>query len=453
MATTGSRSALDLPAVEMRERLASGALRAVELAAAVNARIAERDTGDDGDDGIGAFAFHDADLVTRQAELLDRHRATGRPLGRLHGLPVALKDVVDTSFMPTGNGAALDEGRQPETDAAIVTALRREGALIVGKSVTTELAFLAPARTRNPHDAARTPGGSSSGSAAAVAAGMVPLAIGTQTGGSVIRPAAFCGTVGYKPTFGAIPRTGILSQSPSLDTVGVFARDLEGAALLAACLFGFDPADDATRPVAAPDLLAAARAEPPVPPTFAILRTPWWDRADEATREALAELTEALGERAFAVELPEPFPQALDVRRTINEAEMARCYARYAARADALAPETREALERGRAVLAHDYLAALDWAKVLRAGLDAVFDRCDAILTPSAPGVAPTRETTGDAAFAALWTLCGTPAITLPLLADGHLPMGVQLVARPGDDARLMRNAAWLTRFVTQQPD
>ena len=442
-ARRGADAALDLPIAALRDRLASGALRVVDLAEAVNARIAESD-GD-----LQAFAFHDPALVLRQAELLDRHRATSRPLGRLHGLPVALKDVIDTSFMPTENGAALDAGRRLQRDAAIVEALRREGALVVGKTATCELAFQEPAATLHPRDAARTPGGSSAGSAAAVAAGLVPLAVGTQTGGSVIRPAAFCGTYGFKPSFGAIPRRGILSQSPSLDTVGVFARDLEGAALLAEALFGSDGADTATVPAAPPDLLAAARSAPPVTPTLAFLRMPWWDRADAATEGAWGELVEALGAQVFEAELPEPFPQALDVRQTINEAEMSRALAHYARQPEALSGKTRAALERGRAISAHDYLAALEWRDVMRAGLDAIFARCDAIITPAANGAAPGRETTGDAAFAALWTLVGAPAITLPLMSDeADMPLGLQVVARPGDDARLLRNAAWIERFV-----
>ncbi|MDA8870194.1 amidase [Rhizobiaceae bacterium] len=435
---------LDLPVLELRDRIAAGAVRVPEVATAANARIAERD-GD-----IGAFAFHDPGFVTAQAEALERHRIAGRPLGRLHGVPVALKDIIDTSFMPTANGTSIDAGRKPERDAAIVTALKREGALIVGKTVTTELAFLAPSITRNPAAPGRTPGGSSAGSAAAVAASMVPLAVGSQTGGSTIRPAAFCGAVGYKPTFGAIPRTGIVHQSQTLDTVGVFARDVAGAALLAQCLFGFDENDSATRAVAPADLLTSSRQPPPILPTFAFVKTPWWDRTDETTRSAWSELVDALGDQVFEVELPEPFPQALSVRQTINEAEMARNYARYARNSDQLSPEMNEALERGRATLAHDYMAALDWAGVMRAGLSPIFERCDAIICPAANGAAPTPDTTGDAAFAALWTLVGAPAITLPLMADeADRPLGLQMVARPGDDARLMRNANWMTNFVT----
>ena len=431
---------LDLPVVELRDRLAAGAVRAAEVADAVNARIARLDPD------LRAFVHHDAATLARTATMLDAHRTSQRPLGRLHGLPVALKDVIDTRDMPTENGAAADAGRRPDRDATLVELLRREGALIVGKTATAELAYLAPPATRNPHDAALTPGGSSSGSAVAVAASMVPLAVGTQTGGSVIRPAAFCGTVGYKPTFGAIPRTGVLSQSPSLDTIGVFAREIEGAALLASSMFGPEPGADAL-PVAAPDLLAAARTVPPVEPTFAILRTPWWDQVDDATRAAWNELEGVLGAGAFAIDLPEPFPRAVELRRMINDAEMARAFARYARHPEALSDELRAALERGARVLAHDYLAALEWRDAMRLGLASVFERCDAVLTPAAPGIAPDRSTTGSSAFNALWTMVGAPALTLPLMSDERgLPLGIQMVSRPGDDARLVRNAAWLER-------
>ena len=211
-----------LGAVELRDRIARGALKAVDLAEALIARIAETEPE------LRAWAWHDPAFVRAQAEALDDQRGTGRPIGPLHGVPVGMKDIIDTARIPTENGTPLDAGRVPGRDAAVVERLRAAGALILGKTVTTELAFMEPPRTRNPAAPGRTPGGSSSGSAAAVAAGQVPLAVGTQTGGSVIRPAAFCGVVGFKPSFGAISRAGILAQSPSLDTVGVFAGSVRG---------------------------------------------------------------------------------------------------------------------------------------------------------------------------------------------------------------------------------
>ncbi|MBL3586487.1 amidase [Rhodovulum sulfidophilum] len=434
-------TALDLGAVELRDRLAGGALSALDLVEACLARIAAREPE------IGAWAWIDPDYAREQARRLDAHRASGRTLGPLHGLPVGLKDMIDTARIPTGNGCPLDAGRVPARDAFVVERLRAAGALILGKTVTTELAFLHPGKTRNPHNPAHTPGGSSSGSAAAVADAMVPLALGTQTGGSVIRPAAFCGVTGFKPSFGAIPRRGVLMQSHSLDTVGVFAADPLGAALVAETLFGFDETDPASSLAPPPRLLDTARGAPPLPPVFAFVRPPGWDRADPDTHAAFAELTAALGDQVFALDLPPAFEEAAPQRAKINMAEMARHYYRYDRDGrDLLGAETRDAIDEGANMPARDYLAALDWPKVLNAALDEIFTRCDAILCPAAPGPAPEGlGTTGDPIFNGLWTLCGTPAVTVPILTAGNgLPMGVQLVGPRGGDARLLRSAQWL---------
>lgn len=433
-----------LGAVELRDRIAIGALRAEEVAEACLSRIAARE------DQIGAWAWIDPDFVRQQARRLDEHRSSGRPIGPLHGLPVGLKDIIDTARIPTRNGCTLDEARVPFRDAYVVERLKAAGAVIVGKTVTTELAYLHPGKTRNPHNPAHTPGGSSSGSAAAVADGMVPLAIGTQTGGSVIRPASFCGVTGFKPSFGAIPRRGILMQSPTLDTVGVFATDPEGAALLAEVLFGHDEADRATRPAPPPALLAAAASKPPLPPIFAFIRPPGWDRASPEMQAAIEELRDALGEQVFEVDLPAVFSDAAELRERINFAEMSRYYHRYSRASGALSDESRAALEKGGAILAQSYLAALDWPGVYNAALDEIFERCDAILCPAATGPAPEGlASTGDAIFNGLWTLCGTPAVTVPIFTSGNgLPMGVQLVGRRSDDGRLLRTAHWLYDWI-----
>ncbi len=438
---TTDEAILDLGAVELRDRLARGALRAVDLTQASLERIERREPE------LRAWAWLDGEHALAQARALDAHRGTGRPIGPLHGLPVGVKDIIDTAGMPTENGCPLDRGRVPTRDAFVVERLKAAGAVVMGKTVTTELAYLQPGPTRNPVNPAHTPGGSSSGSAAAVAAGMVPLAIGTQTGGSVIRPAAYCGITGFKPSFGAIPRTGILSQSPSLDTVGVFARSIEDAALLAELLFGHDPGDRATSPAPPPRLLSTALAGPPVTPMLAFVRPPGWADAAPETHAAMRELTGALGQQCFEVTLPAAFDEAVEIRERINFAEMAKCCFAYERRGrDLLGTATLAAIDAGKAVLARDYLAALDWPNILNAALGPVFDRCDAILTPSTPGPAPRGlESTGSSIFNGVWTLCGTPAITLPLLeSENGLPMGVQLVGRPGDDARLLRTARWL---------
>lgn len=441
VAKTVAGGLLSLGVVDLRDRLASGALRAEELVEACSARIEAREAE------IGAWAWVDPDFAREQARRLDAHRASGRPIGPLHGLPVGLKDIIDTARIPTENGCALDAGRVPIRDAFVVERLRQAGALILGKTATTELAFMHPAKTRNPHNPAHTPGGSSAGSAAAVADGMVPLAIGTQTGGSVIRPASFCGVTGFKPSFGTIPRRGILMQSPTLDTVGVFAGDPQGAALLAEVLFGHDEADSATTLAPRPNLLDIARAAPPLAPVFAFVRPPGWDDADPDLHAAFEELAAALGDQLFEVDLPAPFDEAAEQRKRINFAEMARYYYRYG-RDDGgrLGPEIRAALDEGNAIPARDYIAALDWPRLLNAALDEIFERCDAILCPAATGPAPEGlGSTGNPIFNGLWTLCGTPAVSVPILTAGNgLPMGVQLVGARGNDARLLRSAQWL---------
>lgn len=434
-----------MTATDLRDRLAQGEFSAADLTETVLARIAEDEPK------IGAFAFLDPTLARKMAAAVDAYRGTGRALGPLHGLPVGVKDIIDTSDMPTENGTPIDAGRRPKKDATVVQRLRAAGAVIIGKTVTTEFASLHPGPTRNPHNHDHTPGGSSSGSAAAVAAGMVPLAIGTQTAGSVIRPASFCGVVGFKPTHGLIPRTGILRQEPALDTVGVFARMVTDAAMLADAIAGHDPLDPDTRPAPPPRLLDIARSDPPVTPALAFVKTPFWEEAAAETKEGFAELVEALAGACTEVALPEIFSESARAQRTLMIAGLARNLGRYYDRGkDQLSDHARNVIEEGRKVPAVDYLEALDWRTALNNGLEQLFDRYDAIVTPAAPGEAPRDlTTTGNPVFNALWTFCGVPAVSLPLLeGPNRLPVGVQLVGRRGEDARLLRTANWLVRTV-----
>ena len=400
---------------------------------------------------VQAWAYFDPEHARAQARALDQARKEGKPLGPLHGLPVGIKDIVDTADMPTEDGTVLHAGRRPLRDAAVVAMLRAAGAVIFGKTVTTELATYSPGKTRNPHDCAHTPGGSSSGSAAAVAAGMVPLAIGTQTNGSVIRPAAFCGVVGFKPTHGLVPRTGILRQSRALDTVGVMARTVPDVALVMETIAGCHEDDPDTRPIARIPFTAVVAEEPPLPPSLAFVRTPLWERVDAEAAAAFDELVAHLGDRVETLDLPAAMAAAWDWHRTIMEADIASSFVvEYERGKDELSESLRAQIERGRKVLAVDYLHALAQAARLADGFRDVFDRYDAILTPAAPGAAPRGlETTGDPSFCTLWTLAGMPAVTLPLLAtEKGLPIGVQLVGRRGDDARLLRTAHWLVRTL-----
>ncbi len=436
----------DLSARAAARAVAAGELRATELAEACLKRIAARD------EAVEAWAFLDRDKAMAEAEERDRRRQAGMPLGPLHGVPVGVKDIIDTRTMPTENGTPLDAGRRPREDATLVRRLRNAGAVILGKTVTTEFAYFHPGKTRNPHDSGRTPGGSSSGSVAAVASGMVPLAVGSQTNGSVIRPASFCGVVGFKPSFGAIPRTGVLKLSASLDQMGVFARSVEDAAF-AELLMGAD-GQDADALVSPGPLTATTQSEPPLTPLLAFVKTPSWDRAEPATQEAFAELCAALGDSVDEVELPHPFERAVGWHRAVMAAEMARNLGHYIERGgDRTSEAIREFVAEGRALAATDYLGARDMAGVLRAGLDAIFDRFDAIVTPAAPGEAPEGlGATGDPIFNGLWTFLGVPTITLPLLVGpNELPVGVQLVGRHGNDARLLRTARWLVETLSEE--
>jgi Asp-tRNA(Asn)/Glu-tRNA(Gln) amidotransferase A subunit family amidase len=433
-------------AADIRE----GRISSAELVADCLARVDEVDAT------VRAWTFLDRHHALRQAEAADLHRKTGKAVGPLHGVPVGVKDIFDTGDMPTELGSPLWAGRTPRRDAAVVARLRDAGAVIMGKTVTTEYAYRHPGKTTNPHDAGRTPGGSSSGSAAAVAGYMVPGALGSQTNGSVIRPAAFCGVVGFKPTHGLIPRTGMLLLSRSLDHVGVFARAVEDAALLAEALVGLDEEDPDTRPLARPPLAATAVSEPPLPPRLAFVRSPVWEHAAPVTRAAFAELVETLGPTVSAIDLGAGFDRAVEMHRVIMEVEAAHNLKRdYEKGRDRLSPALRQLIERGRRHPAVDYTAAVAGSGSLNAALDPVFDEFDAILTPAAPGEAPRGlETTGDPVFCTLWTYLGTPAVTLPLLeSPAGMPLGVQLVGRRGNDARLLRTARWLvTRLAGSQP-
>ncbi|MFQ5994526.1 MAG: amidase [Acidiferrobacterales bacterium] len=434
-----------MSAVEAARAIRAGEIKSEELVQACLDHIAEIE------DTISAWAFLDPDHALKQARDADIRQGEGKALGPLHGIPVGVKDIFDTDDMPTEDGTVLHAGRQPAMDATVVSLLREAGAIIMGKTVTTELAVYAPGKTGNPHDPSRTPGGSSSGSAAAVAASMVPLAVGTQTNGSVIRPASYCGVYGYKPSHGLISRHLVLQQSRPLDQVGVFARTIEDAALIAEQLMAFDEHDPDTRPRTRPALVETVPQEPPVTPQLAFAKTPMWDHADNDTQEAFAELVEHLGEDIEETVLPDVFNDAISWHRTIMEADLARSFKReYEDGKEKLSAILREMIERGQRCLAVDYNDAVGQIPVLNSMLGHIFQKYDAILTPATTGEAPVGlESTGNPIFCTIWTLCGMPAITLPLLrGSSGMPIGVQLVAERADDARLLRTARWLTEVI-----
>ncbi len=421
--------------------IGDGRLTSEELVASCLDRITEVD------DKVQAWAFLDRDHALKQARAADQARKEGKPCGPLHGVPVGIKDIFDTADMPTENGTVLNAGRKPHDDCAVVAQLRQAGAVIMGKTVTTELAVYSPGKTRNPLDATRTPGGSSSGSAAAVAAGMAPLAVGSQTNGSVIRPAAYCGVCGYKPSRGLVSRHGVLRLSRLLDHVGFIARTVADLALLAEPLMVFDARDPDMRPSAAPHLRATVSTDPPVTPRLAFVKTPAWDQAEAQTQAAFAELIEFLGGQIAEVELPPAFDHAIDMHRTIMEADLALSFASAHERApDKLSPRLREMLDRGRRTLAIDYNRAVAGVPALEEQLDELLWSFDAIVTPATTGEAPKGlDSTGSPVFCTIWTLCGVPAVTAPLLkGEAGMPIGVQIVGKRGEDAKLLRTARWL---------
>ena len=435
----------------MNAVLAAAAIRAgkitsEELVRACLDRVDKREAA------VGAWTYLDADHALKQARSADRVRSEGKDLGPLHGIPVGIKDIFDTADMPTENDTILHAGRQPASDATAVALLREAGAVIMGKTVTTEMEVYAPGKTNNPHDLKRSPGGSSSGSAAAVADFMVPLAIGSQTNGSVIRPASYCGVYGYKPSRGRISRHGVLKQSRILDHIGVFSRTIEDTVLVAQQLMAFDSRDSDMRPQGRPNLMESIEDGPPIQPRIAFVKTPVWDQASEDAKEIFVKFSTHLSDVVTEVELPDIFANAVRWHRTIMETDLAKSFAvEYSEGKERLSPILREMIERGKTYLAVDYNLAVDGIEALNSVLNELFKIYDAILTPATTGTAPKGlESTGSPIFCTIWTLCGVPAISLPILhGSDDMPMGVQLTTAVGDDRRLLRIGRWL---VNQEP-
>ncbi|MQT15619.1 amidase [Segnochrobactrum spirostomi] len=412
---------LTLSARETARRVRAGDVSAEAVCAAFADRIAEREPD------VQAWTYYDRDRALAEAR--------GVAAGPLAGITFGVKDVIDTADMPTGYGSALYEGFRPVADAPVVALARRLGAVMMGKTVSTEFAMASPGKTRNPAALDHTPGGSSSGSCAAIAAGMVHVAFGTQTSGSVVRPASFCGIVGYKPSFGTLNRAGVKALSDSLDTMSLLARDVRDAAFATATLAEMPSLELGT--VTAPK-------------TVGLFRTSRWDLAEPATRDALDRAADALRAAGVTVRelaVPDEFERLYAYHDAVMGWETPRTLAfEHGPLGDRIAPLTRAFLDQLAKATRADYDAALAGLKDRAAILDGLLDGCDVLLTPAAPGEAPAGlAATGDPVFNKVWTLLHGPAIAVPAgNGPGGLPVGVQVIGRLGDDAATLTAAAFL---------
>jgi Asp-tRNA(Asn)/Glu-tRNA(Gln) amidotransferase A subunit family amidase len=402
-----------LSATDAARLIATGQLTSEALTRACLDRIAEREPM------VRAWAFLDPELALEQARQRDREK----PRGLLHGIPIGVKDIIDTADMPTAYGSPIYRGHRPARDADCVARIRAAGAVVLGKTVTTEFAWIHPGPTRNPHNPDHTPGGSSSGSAAGIADRMMPLAFGTQTGGSVIRPSSFCGVFGFKPTYNRYDAAGVKPFAPSCDTVGLHARTVPDIALLDAALTGTGNT-------------VAARP----PRRMAVCRSPFWSAAEPASRKAVEDAAAALG-IAEELELPEPFARLSGANQLLLRTEGAQSFAaEYRDHRDQISPAALAQIEQGRATPPEELEAARRLQRACTAEFDRLMDAYDVLLTPSAPGEAPAGlASTGDAVFNRMWTTLHVPCVTLPSSrGERGLPVGVQLVARRGADRELL---------------
>jgi len=436
-----TKNVSDLTALELREHLLSGQETVQEFTAKLGRFV------DGADQAIHAFAHRDDRVVALQADNLQRDRAAGHLPGPLFGVPVGVKDIIDTMDFPTEYGSPIHAGRYSVGDATVVSRLRAAGAVIFGKTVTTEFATTHPGPTCNPHNLAHTPGGSSSGSAAAVAAGMVPVALGTQTNGSVIRPASFCGVYALKPSRGLLPRTGVLDQSPSLDEIGVFARNLEDIAKVTEIMSGDDGHDSASARQSPRRLYDVAVSEPPLPPKFCFVKTPWWDDVEPEAREAYEAFVAHMGNDVEVVQLPDIVKQVAPWLVTVNEIELGVCLQKeWLHHRELLSEPLRARVEKSMTMSGTSYLIAKDRMFHVMNAFDEYFATYDAILCPAALGTAPhSLKSTGNPIMQTVWSFAGLPSVNLPLLTlSNGLPLGVQAVGSYQNDARLLRSARWL---------
>ena len=397
---------------------------------------------------VKAWAFFDKKILLEKAKEADDYRRSGKPIGFLHGIPVAVKDIVGTVEMPTECGTSIRKGKSYSQNAEIIDLLISEGAIVMGKTATSELAFLGPPKTTNPHDYSRTPGGSSSGSAASVASYMAPLSIGSQTGGSVIRPASYCGVVGYKPTYGLISRNGVLRTSQTLDHIGMFGRNVEDVALLAKALIKKDKHDPASIHYSSENILAETKKGPLFEPKFIFYKTNHWKMIEKKSRDAFEYFIKSF-KNIEVFDTPSYFKDIHKFHQVIHETDLANNFSIYYKKFKSkLSKYMQDAISRGNKYSAKEYAEAIDFRKQSYESYKEVFEDYHGVLMPSSPGVAPKGlKSTGTAEFNKVWSYLGTPCISLPLLeGENKLPLGVQLIGDKYDDHRFLGVARWLEK-------
>jgi len=425
------------------EKLKEGQISSVEVCTQYIERIEKFEKD------VKAWECFDKKKLLEKAEEADEYRKSGKPIGSLHGLPIAIKDIIGTLEMPTECGTEIRKKMPSSQDSEVVNLLKIAGAIVMGKTVTTELAYFHPGKTTNPHDHSRTPGGSSSGSAAAVAAHMAPLSIGSQTNGSIIRPASYCGVVGYKPSYGLISRSGVLKQSDKLDHIGVFGKTVEDVALLAKSLIKKDLHDASTIHFASDEMLKVCKKGPLYEPKFIFYKTKNWKNVDKESQKSFEFFIKTFKKNIEVFDTPTYFDDIPKYHKIIHETDMANNFQDYYKKSKKkLSNEMNSAIERGLKYPAKDYVEAIDFMKRSYQSFKEVFEDYHGILSPSTTGVAPkSLKSTGSPEFCTTWTYMGLPSISLPLLTGANnLPLGVQLIGDKLDDLRFLGVANWLEK-------
>ena len=434
-----------LSASELIERIKSGTNSSIEVCQSYINRIEKFEKD------VKAWAYFDKNYLLEKAKQADEYRLSGKPIGALHGLPIAVKDIIGTNDMPTTCGTKIRKGARSKDDAFIINLLISAGAIIMGKTVTTEFAYFDAGPTTNPHDYSRTPGGSSSGSAAAVASFMAPLAIGSQTNGSMIRPASYCGVVGFKPSFGLISRQGILKQSSFLDQVGIFSRNIEDVALITKVLIKKDPLDISTINYSSDDMDEIAMSKPPFDQKFIFFKTSKWKNIEKEDQKIIEKFLNK-NEKIIKVEDSlSYFEDVFKYHKIIHETDMAYAFKDYYKNyKKQLGAKLVEAIERGMKYKSSDYIEALEYRDFIYNDFKEIFHDYHGVLTPASTGVAPLGlNFTGSPEFSTIWTYLGLPSISLPILTgSNNLPLGIQLIGDKLDDSRTLRTANWLIKKV-----